>query len=56
MLRRVAHCVFQSLVTFNVVSNPLILVTLMMGAIPYSETSILTRATQRNITEDSFLL
>jgi hypothetical protein len=32
-----------------------ILITLMMEAIRYSETSILTRATRRNILEDDIL-
>jgi hypothetical protein len=40
------------LVTANVVLSSPILVTLMMEAIRSSETSVLTRATQRNMTED----
>jgi hypothetical protein len=39
------------LVTVNVPSSP-ILVTLLMEALSFSETSVLTRATQRNVPED----
>jgi hypothetical protein len=42
------------LVTANVPSSP-ILVTLMMEALSSSETSVLTRATLRNTTEDAIL-
>jgi hypothetical protein len=44
--------VFQLLVTANVPSS-LNLVTLMMEALSSSETSVLTRATWRNIQEDA---
>jgi hypothetical protein len=45
----------QLLVTANIAHNSPILVTIMMGAIFYSETSVLTRATRRNIPEDGIL-
>jgi hypothetical protein len=43
------------LIIANVVPNTWILITLMMGAVRSSETSILTRATRRNFPEDGIL-
>jgi hypothetical protein len=50
----VTSSVLRMLVTGKVPSSP-ILVTQMMEAIRSSETSILTRATQRNIPQDCIL-
>jgi hypothetical protein len=47
--------VLQLLVIADDISSSLILVTLMMEAIHSSDTSILTRATRRNIPEDGTL-
>jgi hypothetical protein len=43
------------LVTASVVPSSQILVTLMMESLSFSETSVLTRATLRNISEDAIL-
>jgi hypothetical protein len=46
------HSMYRFLVTAKVVLSSLILVTLMMEALLSSETSVLMRATWRNIPED----
>jgi hypothetical protein len=47
--------VLRLLVTPNVVPSSLILVPFIMEALRSSETSVLTKTTERNITEDGIL-
>jgi hypothetical protein len=47
--------VLRLLVEANAVSSSPILVTLMMKALRFSETSVLTRGTRRNIPEDTII-
>jgi hypothetical protein len=53
MLRRVA--LVRTDVTANVIPSSPILVTLMIEELSSSETSVLTRATRRDISEDAIL-
>jgi hypothetical protein len=52
----VTSCVLRLLVIANILPSSPILVTLMMEAIRSSETSVFTRATRRDMSEDGILL
>jgi hypothetical protein len=51
----ILHSMLRLLVTANVVLSLSILVSLVMEAIPFSETPVPTRATRRHIPEDGIL-